>query len=174
MFQVTSNIKIYPVVKESIRSPYSLLGSVLQIIFAGSELWGENNNIAGYLLKFYTENISQISRICFVNLFFYFLRNVYDEGWEFWILVSVVSSVFYYTEGYPQIMRRLYWILLPVSLHSWFTATVKWKLVCFFAKSLNKSLDYYIWGRILNLTQRSSYFKSFRSSLLSHLLCVTL
>ena len=46
--------------------------------------------------------------------------------------------------------------------------------VLFFAKSFNKPLKYYILGSSLNLNLESSYFKSFRSSLQSHPMWVTL
>ena len=48
------------------------------------------------------------------------------------------------------------------------------KLVSFFARSLNKPLNYFIRGSRLISTLESSYLKSFGSSLKSHSLCVTL
>ena len=62
---------------------------------------------------------------------------------------------------------------LSVFFYSWFPATVI-KLVPLFYKSVNKPLKDYILDRRLNLNLESWYFKSFRSSLQSQHLWVTM
>ena len=78
-------------------------------------------------------------------------------------------------QGNPQRMRlqrRLYGIYTVCFLI--FMIPCNCKLVFFFAKSSFKSLDYYIQGRILNLSLESTNIKSVCSSLQSHPLWITL
>ena len=78
-------------------------------------------------------------------------------------------------QGYPQrirLQRRLYGIYTVCFLI--FMIPCNCKLVFFFAKSSFKSLDYYIQGRILNLSLESTNIKSVCSSLQSHPLWITL
>lgn len=68
--------------------------------------------------------------------------------------------------------RRLYSLTLSAYLNSWFSVT--YKLLSFFALSLNRLYKSYINDIILNLTLKTSYLVSFRSSLQSHNLGATL
>ena len=73
--------------------------------------------------------------------------------------------------GFPQRMRlprRLY------EIYSFCYLTFMIHYHSFFGSSLNKTFKYCVQGRIWNLTWRSSYLKSCRSSLQSHPLWVTL
>ena len=72
-------------------------------------------------------------------------------------------------QGYPQSMRlqtTVYFLIFIVSFN--------YKLLSFFSKSLNKPLKDYIQDRRLNLNLGLSYLKSFKSSLQSLPLWVTL
>ena len=83
--------------------------------------------------------------------------------------------VCYDVQGYPQWMtlqRRLYGIITVCLLI--FTISFNCKLVSFFAKSLNQPLKDNLLGKRLDLIEKLSYCMSFRLSLPSRPLWVTL
>ena len=87
--------------------------------------------------------------------------------------INFFAIILLFIQGYPQRMRlqrRLYGIYTVCPLI--FIILCNCKLVCFFAKSVYKTLQDYIQGRKVNLTMGLSYY--LRSSLQSHSLWETL
>ena len=98
------------------------------------------------------------------------------EGIVDHICENTSNAIYCYTtsivQGYQKkvsLQRQL--CKMSVLLYLWFPATIELFL---FVWSLNKPWKYYIQGRRLNLTWKSSNFMSFKSSLQSHPLWVTL